>query len=130
MSVTEQQVVTAVLAVVSGALTGGRQAYDVDKVPSTRPAEYVEVSVTRRFGGEPRNDAWVGTTGWRIALRFVSQSSVPDARNMARQAGDALEFAVLTAGGLQSTPVQFEGAEEIGPDDGWFSGLTTYTTTF
>lgn len=129
----EQAVADAALVPINaalGAMHTPRTAYDADDLPSPRPSEYVEVSVTRRFGGTLRNDTSLGTTGWRIAVRYVSQSSVDNARNMARIVNDALEMAVLTASGLQSTPVAFEGAEEIGPDDGWFSGLSTYTTTF
>lgn len=123
----EQLHATAVLTVLNAALPTQTRAYDVSEVPDTKPPHYVEVMLSRRFGGARRASADTGTGGWRIATRVVDKESVTDARNTASKVRDALEFARLAVAGKQSTPVQFEGAEPIGPDDGWWSGLTTWT---
>ncbi|HET8614288.1 MAG TPA: hypothetical protein VFL94_02100 [Actinomycetales bacterium] len=128
---TESDVAVAVLAAVNASLATlatSRTAYSVDKLPSVRPSEYVEVGVTRRFGGQQRvGGAWIGTVAWRATFRYVSQSSMTNARLMRERVRAALEFVELD--GVDSTPWQFETAEDIGPDDGWFSGLDSYTTT-
>lgn len=88
---------------------------------SVPPNYYTEVTVTRRFGGEQRNGGGAGTTGWRITTRAVAKTE-GNAREMRRRAG-LIER--TTVG--DSTPVAFEGADPIAPDDGWYSGLSTWT---
>lgn len=126
MSATEERVAAAVLTALNAALTP-KQAYDIDDVPETRPNEYVEVMVSRKFGGAARVCGSMGTVSWRIATRVVSQASVSNARLMASFVDAALEGVSLSVGGDATTPISFEGAEDIGPDDGWFSGLSTWT---
>lgn len=123
---TERQHAAAVVAAVNAALAN-RTAYEPDEVPATRPTEYVEVTVTRRFGGESRLPGRKGTTGWRITTRPVSQSSLTDCQVMAEGVRTGLEDVFLSVAGETTSPVQFESAEPIGPDDGWFSGLSTWT---
>lgn len=118
----------AALAVLNAALTP-KVAYDFDDIPATRPADYVEVSLHRRFGGESRASGQKWVTGYRLAVRSVSQASVSDARLMRLKAKTALESKFLTVSGETSTPIQFESEDPIGPDDGWYSGLTLYTFT-
>lgn len=120
---TEEQHAAAVIAALDAA---GAAPYDIDDVPDTLPAHYTEVYVSRRFGGEPRNAGAKGSTGWRIAVRVVAKT-VTNARLLRAKVSAALDDVRLTVDGEPTTPVQFEGAEEIGPDDGWFSGLSTYT---
>lgn len=121
---TEQQEATAVLAALNTALAP-KVAYELDAVPATRPANYVEVTVSRRFGGEERA-ARKGSTGWRITTRAVSRY-VSDARLMHEKSRTALEYVRLSVGGKSSTPVQFETEVPVQEDDGWFSGLISWT---
>ncbi|RNL66243.1 hypothetical protein EFK50_01045 [Nocardioides marmoriginsengisoli] len=132
MIATPEQHATAVLAVLNAALNPGtkpRYAYDFDDVPSPRPAEYVEVSVTRRFGGEIREDGTTGTTGWRITARYVAKR-VSDARLMQSKCTTALEDVPLMVAGELTTGPLFETSEVIAPDDGgYFTGLDAFTYT-
>lgn len=124
----EQAVATAVLAVLNEALDP-KAAYEVDAIPEPRPSEYVEVQVTRRFGGVMRSCGTKATTGWRVSVFGISQMYVGNARDLLQKCNTALEFARLDVDGEQSTPVQFETADAVKPDDGWFSGWRDYTLT-
>lgn len=123
----EQLHATAVLAVLNAALPDSYPAYDIDDVPSPRPSRYVEVSTSRRAGGNLRASAETATGGWRVTTRPVDQFSVTNARKAANTVRVALEFARLSVGGKTSTPVQFETSDPIEADDGWHSGLTAWT---
>jgi len=124
----EQLHAAAIITRLNAILPASVRAYDSDDVPDVKPAAYVEVLVSRRFGAAPaRGTASTTRAGWRVAARVVDQTSVPNARRTANFVRTALEFYRLSVGGKTSTPVQFETAEAIGPDDGWWSGLTAYT---
>jgi hypothetical protein len=122
----EEQHATAVLAALNAELAASMRAYDYDDLPTTRPANYVEVTVSRRAGGPNRNPGSTGRSGWRITTRPVS-TTVSNAREMRKRVATALLFNRVTVGGDQSTPIQFETEDPIGPDDGWYSGLSTWT---
>jgi hypothetical protein len=123
---TEEQHAAAVLTALNTALTSNMRAYDYDEVPATRPDNYVEVTVSRRFGGDNRAVGSTGRVGWRITTRPVAKT-VSNAREMRKRVTTALNAARVTVSGDKSTPIQFEGEEPIGPDDGWYSGLSTWT---
>ncbi len=123
----EQLHATAVLAVLNAALPDSVVAYDVDDLPTPRPSRYVEVSVTRRAGGNLRSVGSTSIAGWRITTRPVDQFSVTNARKAATTVRGAIEFARLTVSGKKSTPVQFETSDPIEADEGWVSGLTAWT---
>lgn len=123
----EQTHATAVLALLNAALPSTVRAYDSDDVPDTLPSKYVEVAVSRRFGGNLRASATTDASGWRVLTRVVDQTSVSNARLTANTVRTALEFARLSIGGKKSTPVRFETADPIAPDSGWWSGLTAWT---
>lgn len=125
MTSTEEQHATAIKA----ALTAQTAApYDLDdlKALSSPPASYVEVTVSRRAGAPLRNPGSTGRTGWRITTRSVAKT-VSNAREMRKRTATALLYARLTVDGDKTTPIQFEGEEPIGDDDGWYSGLSTWT---
>jgi hypothetical protein len=124
----EQLHAAAVIAIINAGLPAQTRAYDLDDVPATLPTHYVAVTVSRRVRGELRAAA-TSTAGWRDTTRVVDKNSVTNARNTAKIVRSALEFASLSVDGKASTAVQFESAEPIGPDDGWWSGLTTWTYT-
>lgn len=123
---TEEQHATAVLAALNGALAASMPAYDYDDVPATRPANYVEVTVSRRAGAPNRAPGSTGRSGWRITTRPVS-TTVSNAREMRKRCVSALLYVRLTVDGDISSPIQFETEDPIGPDDGWYSGLSVWT---
>lgn len=129
---TAQEQVTEVLAVVGaplGALATPRTAYDMGREPSPRPKEYVDVNVSRIFGGTPRVSSQKYLTGYRVTVRSVSQVSAANARVALETCRAALEYARLVVNGQTSTPVQFETEDPAEPDDGWFTGLMAFTFT-
>lgn len=123
---TEADVAAAVIAVI---VANGGRAYELDaaKALTAPPASYCEVTVERRFGGEQRACGGYALTGYRINVRAVG-SLVANVRN-ARARGD-IEGVSLMVGAEHSTPVQFETQDSIGQDNDWWSGMTTFTTTF
>lgn len=123
----EQTHAAAVVARLNAVLPAAVRAYSSDDVPADKPSKYVEVSVTRRAGGNLRSAAVTATGGWRITTRVVDQVSVANARLTANTVRTAIEFYYLSIGGKTSTPVQFETSDPIAPDDGWWSGLTAWT---
>lgn len=123
----EQLHAAAVLSRLNDVLPDSVTAYDSDEVPATKPSKYVEVTLTRRPGGNLRSAGNTSTAGWRISTRVVDKVSITNARRTANTVRNALEFFGLTVAGKPSTPIQFETAEPVGPDDGWWSGLTTWT---
>lgn len=118
--------VDAVLVVLNAAIAPSI-AYPYDKVPAERPVRYVEVSISRRFGGERRASAQKGRIGWRLTVRAIADR-VSDALLLHDQAQEALEGLFLSIND-KATPVEFETEEPVGPDDRSFSGLTSYTYT-
>lgn len=122
---TEQQIATALLALANGALPATVRAYEPSKVPATKPLEFVTVALVRRFGGTPRAGRYT-TTGWAVYVMAASKTSEANARNSLEKVGDVLEGQVLTIDGRKSTPVTFNNARPVGPDDGWSSGVKTY----
>lgn len=118
-------------AAIFAALTGANAApYDLDELrdPATRPAAYNEVTVSQRAGAPNRNVASTGRTGWRITTRSVAKT-VTNAREMRSRARTGLLYVRLTVDGAVTTRIQFESEEPIAEDDGWFSGLTSWTYT-
>lgn len=125
---TEQQVATEALRIANAALPATTRAYEPSKVPATRPDEYVTVAVVRRSGGRPRSGRYV-TTGWALYVMAASKTSESNARNSLEKIRAALESQVLTVAGVTSTPVKFDSARPVGPDNTWSSGVNTYTFT-
>lgn len=125
MTATEEQHATAIKAALTAQLAA---PYDLDdaKALTAIPNAYTEVMVSPRSGAPLRNPGSTGRRGWRIATRQVG-STVSNAREMRKRTHAALEFVRLTVGGDVTTPIQFEGAELIGEDDGYWSGLETWT---
>lgn len=122
----EQAQVTAIIAALNAALAP-KVAYDIEKVPSPRTGPYVEVTVVWRFGGESRNDGYVGTDGGRILTRYVAKH-IEDARLMRSKVVGVLRYGRITVAG-DVLITSRETGEPIGEDEGWFSGLDTWTFT-
>ena len=120
---TEEEHAAAVIAALKAASAA---PYDLDEIPAALPTYYTEVTVTRRYGGVQRASAQRGTQSYRITTRAVAKT-VSNAREMRKRTQAALNEARLTIGGRTSTPIQFETEDVIGPDDGYYSGLTAWT---
>lgn len=123
---TEQQVTDSVRGLINAALPASVRCYEPDKVPSTRPAEYLVLTVVRRSGGTPRSGRYV-TSGWSAYVMAASQTATANARNSLEKARGALESVAITVDGVASTPIRFDNARPVAPDDGWFSGVNIYT---
>lgn len=119
---TEEQHSAAVVAFLN---TLGAIAYDLGDIPSPAPDWYTEVTVSRRYGGVQRASGVRDGQLWRITVRQVGKR-LQNAQNL-RAKRAALEEAVLTVAGATTTPIEFETSEVIGTDDGWWSGLETFT---
>ena len=107
---------------------GGSNAavYERDDLPSVLPPAYSEVEVTRRGGGNRRKGGPDGRFGlFTITQRTVGRNA--KALRAHRDATAAIEGLTLTVGGFVSTPIAFEGADPISPDDGWYVGFRTFT---
>lgn len=102
--------------------------YEIDGVPSPRPNDYVEVNAYRRFGGESRNDGYVGTCGWRIEAVVVSRN-LSAARQLRKAVTDALLNQSLTVSSEATTGVLFENEDVIAEDDDYYVGATYFTYT-
>lgn len=130
---TEEQVATAVKTALNtalssyGATAGAVKAFDYDDAAKVT-TEHVQVSVARRFAESKRGGA-VSRAPFRLQTRPVG-NTVTNARNIHQRVFLALQDVRITADGETSTPVDMESADDIGPDDGKFSGLTTWTLTF
>jgi hypothetical protein len=125
---TEQQVANEILARIKAQLSGEAAAFEPDEVPSPRPGEHVVVTVVRRAGGAPRSGRY-STTGWSAYVMAASQTAAQNARASLQEARQGLESVVITVDGVESTPIRFDSARVVGPDDGWFSGVNVYAFT-
>lgn len=126
---TAQQTMTAALAALNAGLPATVRAYDLDKVPTTRPPEYVTALLMRRSGARLNVGGTTGIVGYRLRVRAVSQTGTSNVRNSLEKCRAALEFKRLTVGSQRSTPIQFETEDDMTPDDGWFATYTDYTFT-
>jgi hypothetical protein len=129
--VNEELHAAAVIAACNTVLTP-RAAYDLDtlhKMP-TKPPQYVEVSVTRRYidGGVIGTEKSI--VGARLVTRYVADT-ITNARVLRSDCRAALESATLTIEGVPTTPLQFETALPIYPDSPpeveGYSGLDSWT---
>lgn len=129
----EEQVAVAVRDTLDAALasygtaSGAVKALDYDDAQGVT-AEHVQVSVSRRFAETKRGGA-VSRAPFRLQTRPVG-NTISNARAINQRVFTALQDSRVTADGQTSTPVDMESADDIGPDDGKFSGLTTWTFTF
>lgn len=128
MSASEQQVATACIALVNAQLSaygdGGVHAFDLDDARGVT-AEHVQVTLTPRFSATERG-GMAASSPWRLTTRPVG-STVGNARELARRTRVALDGVRVIAAGETSTPIRLESSDAIGEDDGYYSGLTTWT---
>ena len=130
---TEEQIATAVKTALDtalssyGATAGAVKALDYDEAQGVT-LEHVQVSAARRFA-EVKRAGVAAQSPWRLQTRPVG-NTVTNTRNIHQRVFIALSGVRITADGQTSTPLDMESADDIGPDDGKFSGLTTWTFTF
>lgn len=118
----EQSAAAAVTAI--NAKFSTTRAYELDDVPATRPDYYVEVAVSRRLvSGNRRGDGSKSFKGYRLTTRVVALT-ITNARLLEQKVTEALDFVAL---GSDVTPVEYETSTSVDPDDGWFSGVTSWT---
>lgn len=122
---TETEILTAVLAAANTALPTGRDAYEPGKVPTPRPNEFVTVTIARRGGGSARAGRFA-TTGWAVYVMGASMTASSNARDSLRLVDGALDGVVLAIADETTTPIRFDNARPVAPDDGWFTGVNTY----
>ena len=105
---------------------GSWAAYDYSEVPAVTPSIYVALTVSRRFGGEPRNTGRKPITGWRLTTLAVGRTE--DECRWAREkvAGALNELRNATLG---SSLVAFESENQIEKDGDRYAGLTVWTYT-
>jgi len=130
---TEEEVATALKALLDtalasyGAVSGAVKALDYDDAQKTT-AEHLQTSLSRRFSAAERAGR-ESQSPWRYQTRPVSDT-ISNGREIGHRCFLALSGVRVTAGGQTSTPIRLESADDIGPDNGKFSGLTTWTFTF
>lgn len=128
----EQAHAETIVALLTAALAPRAEALELDEVDrradaGNLPAEYVEVTIARRFGGEDRLGVWQGTEAWRVTTRVVAPR-IKNARVMRKKVRAALEYAALAISGDTTTPVRFETEDEISADkERTFSGFSIWT---
>lgn len=117
-------------AVIAALTTATANPFDLDDAKRATDADlgaaYTEVLVTRRYGGAERQDGSTTRSGWRISTRAIGRT-VTNARTMRDRAQEALKYVRLSIDGDLTSPIAFESEDPIGEDDGWYSGLTTWT---
>lgn len=124
---TESQVIAAVLAAINAAYSTPR-AYEPSKVPTTRPNEFVTVTIAERPGGSVRAGRR-STRGWQVYVLAASSVSEFNARDSLEKAHGALVNRVLAIGSERSTPLALGPGRTVGPDSGWSTGTKSYTFT-
>lgn len=108
-----------------------QRVYDYGKVPGangnqgTLPAIYVLITVERRYVA-PMRAGRAGRSAWRVTCRYVGRT-VDEARWAANRVTLALDEVELQIGGRRSTPITHESTTTVEPDEGRFSGLSTWT---
>lgn len=110
-------------------LLAPQAAYSINDLRnmSTKPDAYVEVTVSRRLPDASRR---VGSAPQMTAFRATTRAVGDTENNALLMASKAagLEESILTIGGIP-TPVDYETSSPVADDEGWFSGLTTWTFT-
>jgi hypothetical protein len=119
---------TAVLGALNAVLPATHKAYRMGDpaIVTDNASAYTEVVISRRFGGIARADSTLDSDLIRAMTRAVAKSQA-DADNQATKNRAALEYASLSIGGVTTTPIQFETEDPVAPDDGWYSGATSWS---
>jgi hypothetical protein len=134
-TVARNALATAVLALLNGPTgLGGmatpRRAYEWDDAP-TAGGDYVLVTLSRTYGGNPRVGDYLSPSTWRMTTRAVG--SVTNVGALLDRCTKALEHAPVTVGAESSTGIQFESETDVEQDEddlSLWSGLRSWTFAF
>lgn len=132
----EQDVWDAIAALLK-ATPLGQDVYEYGGVPGETgnpgvlPAQFVLLSVERRYV-EPRQAGGTSVTGWRASIRYVGSITASNARLLGEWVRQAFETSPgrgkrITVDGVTSTPIAHETTSSVEPDDGMYSGLSSWT---
>lgn len=122
------------VTVIAEALTatlGANRVYEYGTVPGesgvtgTLPPIFALPSLERRYAAPDRSGR-SGRSGWRLSVRYVGRTA-SEARWAGMQIAAALDGANLTIDGYTSTPVTFESQAAVAPDEGRYSGTSSWT---
>lgn len=101
-------------------------AYERGRLPDVPDPAYCEVEITRLPGGNFRAGGPGPTFGlFQITERASSKDPVALRRN--RDAVAAIEGETFDVADFTTTPVMFDGADPISPEDGLYVGFRTWT---
>lgn len=122
----------AVKAVLQPALPAGVSVYAHGEVPGTNggttplPQKWVLLTIERRY----TETTHIGRTrtAFRAYVRTVADTK-HNAGDLTLRCTEAIEDAVLVIDDVESTMVAHETSEAVKPDDGKFSGMTSFTFT-
>lgn len=105
---------------------GKWSAYDYDDVPAALPNLYALVTVSRRFGDDLRLSGGRRLVGYRATTLAVGRT-VDEARWVRDRIEEAVADQRITVDGVETTLIRFESENPPEPDDGRYSGVTTWT---
>lgn len=99
---------------------------DIKRLGTGLPAAYSELYVTERLAEGHRYGGLSDKTAWRVQVRAVAKSA-ENAQEIRRRVHARLREAVVTVGGVESTPMLLTVPDDpIAEDKGWYSGLSEY----
>lgn len=112
-----------------------RSAYSIDKVPPEFDFDtgigYLELTLSRRFGGNARNGGGKTPAGYRLTARAVSKSVANTALMLEKfRAGFENTFLAITAASEIAGPFLFETEDPVGQDEAdvyLYTGLQSFT---
>lgn len=124
---TEATVLAALLATLTTAASP-QPAHSIDELGrmTSKPSDYIEVGLSRRFAEVTRLDPGADIVHWRLTVRAVAVTG-GGARDLLTRARAALDGRMFAVGAETTTPVLFETGAPVGPDDSWWSGLDVWT---
>ncbi len=123
-----QDLVTSIQDRLSDAKVSGYELDDIDALPALPPAGYAEIHLAATTSGVARAGARSRRTGWRLDVRIVAKT-VSNFNVLADRAHDALFDQPLSAEGRSTDRLGLQPSNPPGADDGWYSGLLSYTFT-
>jgi hypothetical protein len=131
---TEPDQLAAIKARLHATTVSGRTwAYTVSEIKKLTDTQllpaYAELHLARRGGVPLRAAAGTSRSAWRLSTRVVAGIE-DNAWTYRARVRAALERKVLVIGEARSTPVVFEGGDEIQPDGEWFTAFDDWTFVF
>lgn len=102
-------------------------AYDLDEVPGTPPANYVEVYLAPRNADNPaRSDGLRSTVGRRLSTRVVAKT-VSNGRLIEQRITDLFDLSTVTLDGEPVHVAYESGGGNFEYDTGAYTALTDWT---